>query len=656
MYIQHNMAAEATNRFLKENTRTKLKCLEKLSSGYKINRAADNAAGQAVSEKMRAQIRGLNQGERNIEDGIGFVQTADGALSEVQSMMHRMREIAVQAANDTNTTDDRKALDMELQQYKKQINDIFEETEFNTIKIWDTNTNNRVQIGVEPRQALRFVGSSSGSQQIKITEANKGAVAFAGVSYSSYASTSSGYSIEVQGIDETDASTYGFRVKWEGYNKKQYTSELISWNASDIKSFSVNLRDYLDTATYPELKGIDFKIEWNALEVATLEDVAKSVDKVQLYSSVSSSENITRRNGTLGSGITISVETNYLSELASGRSLTEYDTVWIEPEPKNASNVIEAPAYNDTQENKGWKFHFNMPNIGTVTASSYQVSYYGNDNTGPEYGWWVWSSSKPPRYHARNERYLGDGTMRGISRCFDEFGDYGLRNAETGGRVYLYFHMDSDKTYRYEDRTDNKVGSIMISIPVGSKETKADIMKKLKNALDNAVIDIDEGNKTSNSAYPPYVYAGYARANTHLIDTPVYKTNHDRVIQAGANAGQLIHICYESLRLMNLGIQNSNVLTGESATQTISEVQSASEIISGQRSLFGSYQNRMEHAKAVDAETAENLQAAESRIKDADMADEIMKNARNAILEQSMQAMLANANRRPEGVLSLLQM
>lgn len=205
MYIQHNMAAMEANHTLKRNEGSKLKSLEKLSTGYQVNRAADNAAGLTISEKMRAQIRGLNQAVRNIQDGIGFVQTAEGALSEIQDMMHRVHELAVQAANDTNTPEDRECLDDEIQMYKEEIDYMFRETEFNTIKIWDTHTNNKVQIGIEKKQAVRM--QSFSTKTFRVTEANKGAIAY------------SGYTIQVQGTDSGDPATYGFKVSWEGWNK-----------------------------------------------------------------------------------------------------------------------------------------------------------------------------------------------------------------------------------------------------------------------------------------------------------------------------------------------------------------------------------------------------------------------------------------------------
>lgn len=132
MVISHNMASlNAYRQYGIVNT-GKAKTTEKLSSGYKINRAADDAAGLTISEKMRAQIRGLNQGANNIQDGISFLQVADGAMEQIHDMLHRVSELAIQASNETNTAEDRKALDSEVQNIKTEINRINSTTEFNT--------------------------------------------------------------------------------------------------------------------------------------------------------------------------------------------------------------------------------------------------------------------------------------------------------------------------------------------------------------------------------------------------------------------------------------------------------------------------------------------------------------------------------------------
>ena len=137
MIINHNISAMNTHRQMITNTQNSSKNLEKLSSGLRINRAGDDAAGLAISEKMRAQIRGLDQASRNSQDTISLIQTAEGALNETHSILQRMRELSVQSANDTNTDDDRKELQNEVKQLISEIDRIGNTTEFNTKKLLD---------------------------------------------------------------------------------------------------------------------------------------------------------------------------------------------------------------------------------------------------------------------------------------------------------------------------------------------------------------------------------------------------------------------------------------------------------------------------------------------------------------------------------------
>lgn len=137
MRINHNIAALNTYRQLSTNTTNTSKSLEKLSSGLRINRAGDDAAGLAISEKMRGQIRGLDQASRNANDGISLIQTAEGALNETHSILQRMRELAVQSSNDTNTESDRTEIQKEINQLVKEIDRISTDTEFNTKKLLD---------------------------------------------------------------------------------------------------------------------------------------------------------------------------------------------------------------------------------------------------------------------------------------------------------------------------------------------------------------------------------------------------------------------------------------------------------------------------------------------------------------------------------------
>ena len=155
MVVQHNLSAANTNRQLGITTNGLQKSTEKLSSGYKINRAADDAAGLSISEKMRNQIRGLNKASDNAQDGISLVQTAEGALNEVHSMLQRMSELAVQAANDTNQAVDKNALEAEVTQLQTEIKRVGSTTQFNKMNILDgTFTAKKLQVGANANQTI----------------------------------------------------------------------------------------------------------------------------------------------------------------------------------------------------------------------------------------------------------------------------------------------------------------------------------------------------------------------------------------------------------------------------------------------------------------------------------------------------------------------
>ncbi len=157
MVVQHNMAAANANRQLGISTSSLSKSTEKLSSGYRINRAADDAAGLSISEKMRSQIRGLNKASSNAQDGISAIQTAEGALNETHSILQRMNELATQAANDTNTTVDRGAISSEIKALSEEIDRVQSTTQFNTQNLLNGSFKNKyLQVGALNSQTIKL--------------------------------------------------------------------------------------------------------------------------------------------------------------------------------------------------------------------------------------------------------------------------------------------------------------------------------------------------------------------------------------------------------------------------------------------------------------------------------------------------------------------
>jgi len=169
MVVQHNLQAANTNRQLSITTNDQAKNTEKLSSGYRINRARDDAAGLSISEKMRSQIRGLDKASTNAQDGISLIQTAEGALNEAHAILQRMNELATQAANDTNTSVDRNAIQQEVNQLTSEINRIQSTTAFNTMNLLDGSfTGKNLQVGSLSGQQIELSISNMNASSLGV--------------------------------------------------------------------------------------------------------------------------------------------------------------------------------------------------------------------------------------------------------------------------------------------------------------------------------------------------------------------------------------------------------------------------------------------------------------------------------------------------------
>ena len=406
MIINHNLNAMNAHRQMGINTGAGAKSIEKLSSGYRINRAGDDAAGLAISEKMRGQIRGLNQASRNAQDGISLIQTAEGALNESQAILQRMRELSVQASNDTNTDSDRNELQNEVKQLITELDRIGNTTEFNTKKL-------------------------------------------------------------------LDGSAVGVKEKVDGTAKANNNSSL-KFLSTDLTNFNTAAKTAATSSKY---------------------DGAITVVKVS-------------EGSTFGGD-------SFKVILADGKELT----------------------------------------VAGGAASATAVT-------------------------------VGD---TGISFGTDIF----------AAAVTLAFDSTTANT-------DWKVGESITL--VFSKDVVA------SDKLEESVM-----------------------------------------LQIGANAGQTAFVSVGDMRASALGVKNLDVSSKLKAMNSVETVQLAIGKVSAQRSALGAMQNRLEHSiKNLDT-SAENLQASESRIRDVDMAKEMMSFTKNNILTQAAQSMLAQANQAPQQVLQLLR-
>lgn len=237
MIINHNISSMNALRNLNINSSAMSKTMEKLSSGYRINRAADDAAGLAISEKMRAQISGLRQAQRNAQDGISLIQTAEGALNEVHSMLRRMRDLALQASNDTNTDADKAELQKEVEQLIAEISGIAMRTEFNTKKLLASGGTVTFQIGANSGQSIT----------VNLEEMSADKLNIKGFSVS-------GATVKLSTIDEAISKVSSFRSSLGAVqNRLEHTINNLAVSEENLQAAESRIRDADMAAEMAEL-------------------------------------------------------------------------------------------------------------------------------------------------------------------------------------------------------------------------------------------------------------------------------------------------------------------------------------------------------------------------------------------------------------------
>ena len=312
MVVQHNMTAANANRMLGTTSSAQAKSAEKLSSGYKINRAGDDAAGLKISEKMRSQIRGLNKASDNAQDGISLIQTAEGALNESHSILQRMNELAVQGANDTNQSIDRDAINQELEALTDELDRISQTTQFNKQNLLDGNfKDKKLQVGANANQNIEISidamnADSLGLGKEMVTQGGTTpiAVKYDGISYKYAANTTAAKNKELAiksfqaqiskkvvsaaftaQYDNTTGSIY-YKATIDGKEKrfaeasKAKKAYLDDQKAKASAAITNDFQKYVQTSTTAGTTGTQGEVRYGA-RVDDYESANKTITKVQ---------------------------------------------------------------------------------------------------------------------------------------------------------------------------------------------------------------------------------------------------------------------------------------------------------------------------------------------------------------------------------------
>lgn len=675
MIISHNILAMNANRQLGIATKNKAKSSGKLSSGYRINRAADNAAGLAISEKMRGQIRGLDRGAANSEDGQSLLKVADGALEEVQEIIIRIRELSVQAANDTNTIDDRNAIQNEIDSLKAEINRISADTEFNTKKLFNTGYVNDDDYGIT-------IDSDASEVDIDVLLR----------------------SLSASGVpQDTSETIYNISASQSGMN---INGNMISWNNVVNITSGGNLADsVISSGTYMfNYNGTD--ISFDVPANASLDDIANALNGIEVdVNAIYSSTQINSYSvdGTDSMGGTYSLSTTVSS---NGNKHTLF---LKNPRGVQQSVSIEQLLQNSLSGNtlnfKLGKFDFslefaNTPTVEDVANYLNGASFQTVDNGLKHLDYYsgmasrVVSGTTVCYYELRvtevNDTFLAENGYQQntdivtlpLESIYPPSTMYDGR-LKANGNIYSITSDSWDKINEitasggihkgdvvFIDFQSNTGGKFTVEYKSGTDCADAKDWLFIENPMNGLpnVISVKlrrEYNADNNLALtfqnPSYAYTIKKDGKDILQNEEAgnqgesYNRNGQLWIQLGAGSGDGMYITIGDMNANLLGLSDANVTSWEGAEKSITASSKALDIVSKQRSRIGAQQNRLECAASIARNTAENMQNAESKIRDSDMAEEMVKYSKQSILEQVGQSVLAQVNQSSQSVLSLLQ-
>ena len=702
MVVQHNMSAMNANRNLGVTAGNLAKSTEKLSSGYKIKRAGDNAAGLAISEKMRGQIRGLDQASSNAEDGISMIQTAEGALTETHSIIQRMRELAVQASSDTNTDDDRTQIQNEIDQLTQEVDRIANTTEFNTKKLLDGSRKGAVS---EKDGSLGVEGNFSNSNVSAEITTNHG----------DKSKFTDAIRIEINSdFDKLDATNAldATNTDIDAYVELEEKKAKLNAGVKTVQGDGANtgvtdtlVRAYVD-ATKAALKGGTTGLNtaqtnaWTALTAATAKmtgtgtanlgadgttAITSASTKADLDSALKDTLDQIAKNE-------VELETRDVNKAISGTKVIK----------TSDKTKVEAGDLIDTASDTSADYAATKDKVtasglagaaaANTAADAYKTAYKDALASGLTADK---AKESDAVVAARNSLYdafkadlkdtnatTGTGTI--------DFGSEGTvtlgttKKDATAGMAFdaLVSAAEADATAQLdkENAIAELKGKSATGVGIGADAyTVTDLFGNGTNGNTTIAGKLDSDNnltisiknKSGEDTVITVKNADKLKAgdtvtitSQEMVETEPAATGKEAFrLQVGANAGQEVSLGINSMKSKDLNIVQTkagkeglalDVTSQTSASLAVEAYDMAIQKVSTERAKMGATQNRLEHTISNLDTSSENLQSAESSLRDTDMAEEMTRYSKNNILMQAGQSMLAQANQSTQGVLNLL--
>lgn len=738
MIISHNIAAVNASRQLGIVGKQAAKTTEKLSSGYRINRAADDAAGLSISEKMRKQVRGLSRASENAQDGISLIQTAEGALNEVHDMLQRMNELAVQSANGTNSETDRGYIQDEVNQLKYEINRISTTVKFNETYLLDGSLG-------DPRKA----GEVEKTYKAYMDEVDRKLFA------TELTGASKGKRVSLEDIHAYD----GIKIIYAEITHDVETTQVGT--GTPDPAFSGGSYETLKTTLQTEIvpQAVKALLDTYPQSFSYLKDSSIGIGLCLYYENSSTLASVTLGGKVWSDGTaTPKAELTYKLSVNVKTLLNGGSTINLTPDIRNDLEVtiihemmhammdevhtngmlgFDGQKFDDGEEFPGWF----KEGMAQTTAGGY---YNGNDWVNGGLG--ITSSTSTTDIAAsvravgkklgsktivdgKEEEtaisqygtgylacmylgYLANGggsvTQNGIKNGIDKILSELRGNGTTKGKSLNDVIKDNTKYNGISD-FQNQFGdadsaafirTLTGIVGEGTGGLAADF-QGVNDILPNEapspsirLFALDPGVTEVKNEYPsgyPVMSGGGAYTNGTGVDGsaaggtnppsppnpptppnppdagggtggvptgPAWKeaAYKDGIkLQVSAESGERIMLYIEGMSCHQIGIQEVDVTTQDNATRAIDMIAFALDKVSSQRSILGAYQNRLERTIRNLDNVVENTQAAESKIRDTDMADEAVKHSNNQILLQAGQSVLAQTTQAADGVMRLLQ-